>query len=530
MVENLNGAYFPQLAVNTNPSLSESAALAMVLAKYPNVEFAWQNEAEESLLKLIENNPQATYFPHGHLTIISKDYSLKQEDFRLAYKFDVYVTEPLSREMVYIDAITGEILFNNPLIHTTDVKGSGKTRYSGTQTITCDSINSDSFVLRSTSRGQGVHTYNAKLTTKLDTNRRFTNKTTSWDLNNAAQDEVALDVQWGMEKSYDFYKEVLGINSINDSGYKIIGLVHYRNKYNNASWNNGFLNFGDGDGTTFKPLTSIDICGHELTHGVTQKMAGLIYKNESGGLNESFSDIFGKCIEHYAIPDSFTWKIGEKVQFSGNFLRSMSNPHLKQNPKYYDGLYFIDSGMPQDNGGVHVNSGVQNYWFYLLCEGGSGNREKDNKPFTVKPIGWEKATEIAFSTLSNYLTPNSDFIDASHFSHLSSQNMFGISSDEADQVQMAWYAVGLAAMPGSGISAPEKISNSISVFPNPAENILKVNIKYNKVARANLTDISGRIIHSINIYDGAEINISDLDNGIYLLQFEDGSCIKFAKI
>jgi Zn-dependent metalloprotease len=333
-----------------------------------------------------------------------------------------------------------------------------------------------------------------------------------------------------MEQTYDFYKEKLGINGINDSGFKMVAQVHYRTKYNNANWDGKRLNFGDGDGVSFRPLTSIDVCGHEMTHGLTQSCAGLIYKNESGGLNESFSDIFGKCIEHYAIPDSFSWLMGEKIQFNGNYLRSMQQPTLKNNPKYYEGQYFVYSGNVYDNGGVHINSGISNYWFYLLCEGGTGVRESDNKPFTVEAIGWDKATAIAFATLSNYLVPTSEFFDASELSQLATKNLYGENSNEAKQVLMAWYGVGLASLPGSNVANSIKVQNNISILPNPSEKSIRISLNSNQLLNATLFDITGKRIKNIEVYNGVEIDITEFEKGIYLLGFSDGSAIKFVKI
>lgn len=157
-IQSLNGSYYPDLVVNTNPALSESAALEIALSKYGNVEFAWQNKAEEAFLKHIENNMLSTYYPKGELVIISPGHSQIQNAFRLAYKFNVYVSEPLTKEMVYIDALTGDILYTEQLIHTTDVKGIGLTRYNGVQTFMCDSVAPDSFILRKSGRGNGIQT------------------------------------------------------------------------------------------------------------------------------------------------------------------------------------------------------------------------------------------------------------------------------------------------------------------------------------------------------------------------------------
>ncbi|MES2616502.1 MAG: M4 family metallopeptidase [Bacteroidota bacterium] len=529
----MNGYYYPWLDVDITPVINENQALQLAKQKFGNVEFAWENKNEENLIKRIENNPHATNFPKAELVIISKNHSQLKDDFRLAYKFNIYVSQPLERENVFVDAINGEILFSETLLHTTERPASGYSKYNGIVNFTCDSLAPDTFYLRDYSRGNGIETYDANVKIKLDSSLQFYNDNTFWNLKNPAQDEVAIDIHWGIEKTYDFYKEVLGINSINDSGFRLIGLAHVGNNYNNANWNGRYASFGDGDGITYKPLTSLDVCGHEISHGLTGKTAKLIYKDESGGLNESFSDIFGKCIEHYAVPDSFSWDLARQIYVKGNYMRSMSNPHLKQHPKFYGGTFFITPGTNFDNGGVHVNSSIQNYWFYLLCNGGSGRRESDSESFLVSPIGWDKATQVAYLTLRDYLSPFSDFVEASEFSQIVAANLYGPESQITKQVQMAWYAVGLAEKPTGVVSVNTiKISSGVVLSPNPAGGV--IHLSFNKpndaIGKVSITDITGRKLLTIDqLSDNHTIDIGMLDAGMYLLTFEDGSCIKFVK-
>lgn len=534
VMNSLNGNYYPNLNIDIKPMVQETDALKIALARYGFAVFAWQNKKEENLLKQIQQNPLATYYPKAEIVIISKNHSQVEADFRLAYKFNVYVSEPLSREWIYIDAINGDILFTEQIIHTTDVKGTAITKYSGMQNITCDSTQPDSFFLKEQGRGLGIETYSARGGTRLDTGIILNSDTKAWNLTNIQQDEVALDIHWGLEKTYDFYKEKLNRNSLNDSGFKLIGLVHFGTKFNNAFWNGQYTNFGDGDGVKFKPLTSIDVCGHEVSHGLTQKTASLIYMNESGALNESFSDIFGKCVEHYAIPDSFNWLIGNRFQANGNYFRSMENPKLKANPKFYDGLFFLNASSPgpdNDYGGVHINSGVQNYWFYLMIEGGTGNREKpDQNPYWVKGIGWDKATQLVYTTLTQYLTPFSDYSDVSTTSMLVADNLFGVGSEESKTVQMGWYAVGLADLPTVGLQKIA-LNSTVTLAPNPANEKIALSFKNNNntVRNIEICDIMGQLILQQKVSSGNSIDIANWAKGFYLMRFEDGSCLKFVK-
>jgi Zn-dependent metalloprotease len=130
------------------------------------------------------------------------------------------------------------------------------------------------------------------------------------------------------------------------------------------------MTYGDGNGTTFTPLTAIDITAHEIAHGLTSNTSNLVYSNESGALNESFSDIFGVSVESFANNNTLNWIIGEDATPNGNGIRNMSNPNAFADPDTYLGTNYYTG--TQDNGGVHTNSGVQNFWYYLLTVGGTG--------------------------------------------------------------------------------------------------------------------------------------------------------------
>ena len=229
-------------------------------------------------------------------------------------------------------------------------------------------------------------------------------------------------------------------NSFDDDGAKIRSYVHYGNNYSNAFWNGVVMTYGDGNGTSWNPLTSIDVCGHEVTHAVTTYSAGLIYAYESGALNESFSDIFGNAIEYYADSTEASWIVGEDITVSGNGIRSMSNPNNGNDPDTYLGSYWYSGSA--DNGGVHTNSGVQNYWFYLLTEGGVGQND-NNDSFFVQGLGIRHAEAIAYRNLTVYLTASSDYEDARYYAIQSARDLFGGCSDHVIQTTNAWHAVGV---------------------------------------------------------------------------------------
>ncbi len=274
--------------------------------------------------------------------------------------------------------------------------------------------------------------------------------------------DPALDAHWGMEKTYDFYSTKLNRNSYDNNGATIKNFVHYDNAMENAFWepNLQALVFGDG-AATFSPLTSIDVAGHEFSHAVVTSTADLVYQGESGALNESFADIFGTAIEFFAKPTTADWTIGNEITLTApGYLRSMSNPNsgLSPQPDTYGGTHWEDpTNTGSDNGGVHTNSGVQNYWYYLLANGGSGTNDLGNA-FSVTGIGIDAATAIAYRNLSVYLNNNSNYTDAVSGSIQAAQDLFGNNSTQVTAVQNAWYAVGL------GASTPTSFCNGNTVL------------------------------------------------------------------
>jgi Zn-dependent metalloprotease len=240
--------------------------------------------------------------------------------------------------------------------------------------------------------------------------------------------------------TYDYFLLTFGRNSFDNNGAKIRSFVHYGSNYSNAFWNGSVMTYGDGNGTSFRPLTSIDICGHEIAHAVTSYSANLIYSYESGALNESFSDIFGNAIEFFADSSQFNWRIGEDATVSGNGIRNMANPKTHGDPNTYKGTFWHSSS--SDNGGVHTNSGVQNYWFYLLVRGDTGTNDNGDF-FSVDSLGMLKAEQVAYRNLTVYLTSSSQYADARYYAIQSAADLYGDCSHEVEVVTNAWYAVGV---------------------------------------------------------------------------------------
>jgi hypothetical protein len=224
------------------------------------------------------------------------------------------------------------------------------------------------------------------------------------------------------------------------------------------------MTYGDGGtsgSTTYTPLTALDVCGHEITHGVTERTSGLIYSKESGAMNEGFSDIFGTAIEFYAKGAAGNWQIGENI---GAAFRSMSNPNQFNQPDTYGGTYWVNttSCSPNNNNdqcGVHTNSGVLNFWFYLLSQGGNGTNDIGSV-YTVSGLGIDAAAAIAYRTNTVYLTGSSTYANARTYAIQSATDLYGAGSAQVIATTNAWYAVGVGAAYNSGCGVPSALTSS----------------------------------------------------------------------
>ncbi len=429
-----------RLVKNINPAMevlidaAEAIQSAILYTDAPA--YYWESAQKEALIKRIKKDQRATFYPEAELVYADKNYSQDGENYRLAWKMDIHAEGPKSRKTIFVDARDGHILFENEGCQEFAVEGEANTRYHGVQNLMTDSVAPNEFHLRDYSRPAAIETYNLRtfFTDTLEAATDFIDEDNFWDNANAAMDDAATDVHWGMQQTFDYYYDVYGRSSYDDQGSPIISYVHAGVDVFNASWSGMWVQFGDGNGN---PLTSIDVVSHELTHGVTEFSAGLIYRNESGALNESFSDIFGNAVELYAIPDSFKWDIGI-LDFH---LRSMSNPNEFDDPDTYFGTnWHTDPNI--DNGGVHINSGVQNFWFYLLSEGGTGTNDLGNN-YEVTALGIDTAAAIAYRNLTTYLTPSSTYFDARYGAIASAEDLYGPCSNAVLQTIHAWYAVGI---------------------------------------------------------------------------------------
>jgi len=344
-----------------------------------------------------------------------------------------YVTlrfmKPYAANMeVFVNATTGDVIKSKNNIQTIGTTGTGTGVLGDTKTINIDNQNGTYYLrdltkealIETDNANSGIY-YPAPLISDTDTNF------------NSEEQKAGVDAHYYAGITYDFYKNVLGRNSLDNAGTDIRCTVHYDLNYNNAFWDGTQLVFGDGDGTIFAPLCgSLEIVAHEFTHGVTQNTCNLVYENQSGALNESMSDVFG----HLVNGDPTDWELGEDVwtpNIQDDCMRSMSNPEIRNQPAHMDDYVVMENTADGDWGGVHKNCGIPNKAFYLAAT--SINND-------------EHIAKIYYRALTTYITKRSTFADARTALEQAATDLYGAST--AQKIADAFAAVGI--VPGTPIA------------------------------------------------------------------------------
>ncbi|WP_370414980.1 M4 family metallopeptidase [Streptomyces fradiae] len=420
---------------------------------------------------------------------------------------------------VITDAKSGAKLFEWQAIET----GIGNTMYSGQVTLGT----APSYSLTDTTRGNHK-TYNLNGGTS-GTGTLFTNSTDTWGNGLPSNKETAgADAHYGAALTWDYYKNVHGRSGIRGDGVGAYSRVHYGNAYVNAFWSDSCfcMTYGDGTNNT-KPLTSIDVAAHEMTHGVTSNTAGLVYSGESGGLNEATSDIMAAAVEFYAnnANDKGDYLVGEKIDIRGNGtpLRYMDKPSKDGSSKdsWYSGIGSID---------VHYSSGPANHFFYLLSEGSGAktvNGVNYDSPTSdglpVTGIGIDKARLIWFKALTTKFTSNTNYAGARTGTVAAATELYGAGSAEVTAVENAWAAINVGSRPGGGTPGGTVFTNDTNV--NIPDNGAAV------TSSVNVTGITGNAPSNLSVgVDIVHTWIGDLvvdliapDGSVYNLHNRTGS-------
>jgi Zn-dependent metalloprotease len=269
-------------------------------------------------------------------------------------------------------------------------------------------------------------------------------------------DAAADEAYDGSGKTYDLYATVFGRNSIDGRGMRIDSSVHYGKDFSNAQWNGKQMLYGDGDGYLFHRFTHcLDVIGHELTHGVTQYSANLDYHDQPGALNEHFSDVFGMLVKQFSLKQSAKksdWILGEGIftkRVNAVGVRSMKapgtaydDPKIGKDPQPSHMAKYVRKH--EDNGGVHVNSGIPNHAFYLLATTLGGN-------------AWETAGHIWYLTLTERLRHDASFQTCADVTFMVAGELHGKGSEPQKAVAAAWKHVGIAISPRVAAGEPKMV-------------------------------------------------------------------------
>ncbi|MEU1027402.1 M4 family metallopeptidase [Streptomyces mirabilis] len=366
---------------------------------------------------------------------------------------------------VITDATSGQELYRYQGIKT----GTGNTQYSGTVTLNT-TLSGSTYQLYDTTRG-GHKTYSLNNGTS-GTGTLMTDSDDTWGTGSGSNTQTAgADAAYGAQETWDFYKNTFGRSGIKNDGVAAYSRVHYSSAYVNAFWDDSCfcMTYGDGSGGTHA-LTSLDVAGHEMSHGVTSNTAGLDYTGESGGLNEATSDIFGTGVEFYAgnSSDVGDYLIGEKIDINGDGtpLRYMDKPSKDGGSadSWYSGVGNLD---------VHYSSGPANHMFYLLSEG-SGTKVINGVTYNsttsdgvaVAGIGRAAALQIWYKALTTYMTSSTNYAGARTAALNAATALYGASSTQYAGVANAFAGINVGSHvtpPSSGVTVTNPGNQSSTV-------------------------------------------------------------------
>lgn len=446
-VLSVNGQIIRNLTLPSTARVNENAAVKTAISTIPAKKYLWEEPIFEERKKVAEHNSAATNFPKGKLCIFpaTGNENLLTGDFLMGWQFDIYILKGNKSSRVFVDGTDGRVKRTITLGKECNT-GTANAIFNGNQNVYTSKVGSN-YVLLNDCQTTKIHTYDL-INDSLVANRlEFTDADNNWD---AFSQRSPVQTHFAASRTYQYYKNILGRSSWDNANAEMTSYHGYRgSEYDNACWgcfpNAAIFGIGPSGVSNNDDWNTLDIVGHEFTHGVVQAEAGLTYYAQSGALNESFADIFGDMVEKDV--EGFTdatssWLVGE----DRGAIRSFWNPNSVQDPANYKGLYWFNTDTctgqaAGDNCGVHTNSGVQNHWFYLLSVGGTSTNEKGEN-FTVAGIGSTKASLIAYDNLTNYLTPNSTYLDARNGAILAAIGRYGTCSNEMIQTAKAWFAVG----------------------------------------------------------------------------------------
>jgi bacillolysin len=516
--------------------IGENAAIDSVLLNYEYNEWSWDSPAFEAQYKEDLEDTLATSYPSGELIFTTKsqnvpiEYDQNSNDYVLAWKFELYSLVPSLHFAVYVDASTGEVIKTYDLV-----------RHDGPATIPLyGSVTLDTRWLGSPTSAHVLHTNDGgrEVHTKYDGPWSFgvTSEVEDDDGSWGTSHQSATAAHWSVSKAWDYFAVKHGRDGLDGSGGKVRVLVESTD-YDGAWYGKlgGIDRIFSGYGAGGISSAEISILAHEFTHGINEHSGVLEYKNESGALDESFADIFGFLVRKYA-SGSTSWEIGiptalfwEKrnlqtpklmgYHYEIDYVEETADITLGQ-PDTYGGEFWLPwETVFNDAGGVHVNSGVQNHWFYMLCNGEIGTNDNDDD-YIVFGIDMNKAAEIAYYNLTTNMEESSQYEDAMIGAVSAAEMKWGECSFEHIQTKNAWYAAGVgesSSCYGSGLNEDEELT--FTIYPNPAVETTTVSFTTSESKTIQIYASNGMLLKTINnvANDKYQLNVSNLAKGSYII-------------
>lgn len=462
----INGKVAEGLDIDVLPNLSEQAAIDRAIAYLgDDYIYSWQDSAYEIEHQEWKNDPNATTYPQGELLIaklnLNQDYSPRE--FVLAWKLNIVSLSPALSKAIYINAHTGEIIKDLDL----ESHGHGNLSYGYGNNVYLDTrwrggLHSH-YVLRSNdANAPKIWTKEHRVTGAFGgfncTWPYLTCTPNAFDQDDFWDNGVVTTPHWLGTHAWNFWKTKFNRESYDNAGSEVRILNNMPSKQSWYDPNNDVLYFGRLNGENGGPHQATrDIFGHEFGHAViryTLANGNFNGYNEPGALCESFSDIFGYELEKYINGGHLNWSLGEDTEIR----RWMNNPsqsvvygpdqgcndHNQSQPAFYKGPRWYYGTC--DRSGVHINNGVQNYWYYLLCQGSINAPEGTFNNISVSGIGSDKALNIAFYSVDNILSSNANYNDSKNGAILAAAILYGSCSQEVIQTTNAWAAVGLGTV------------------------------------------------------------------------------------
>lgn len=515
---------------------SKEAILGLIdyLERDDKIVFAWDNGDWEQQIRLDYSDSSATWFPTAKLiwavdTMKNMQLIIPGSRYSLAYKISITTINPeVETTIYYIDANTGNILkIRSAHVHDgpADVYGYGSkiidTRWEGGFT--------QKWTLHANDATRQIHT------------KKYSNS--AWWLVTEIKDA---DDNWGntyltetsthynVSKSWDYFKNVFGRIGMNGGSaeIRVKTQLNDQNAFFNGS--NGFPELVFGKSTTgWDYGMDPSIVGHEFTHGVTSSSSDLEYEYESGALNESFSDIFGVVIQAAMFDSGVTdWILGNHIPDAPK--RSLKDPNLMGNGNVFDAsCNSMSAGQPDtylganwysgtcDIGGVHVNSGVQNKWFYILANGDADWNDLSDY-YDINGIGITKAARITYYALTSILMSSSQFTDSRQATIQAAKILYGECSIEHQTTIDAWYAVGIGNLNNCThtLGFNDVKNFDLLIYPNPSSQFLNIELPFITKENIQIFDVTGKLVHEFKNENLAfQSDISLFDNGVYTIRF-----------